>query len=149
MLRFYDKEIFCVEYDNLNRSELRSFFLKGNQEEIVCVLQQGNYMGYITWPSLLKSGDIYEGIQKEYVTLDETVWEKGRQYFAGHKTVFGEAVQLPVLSREGQLLCFVWQDEGANQELRMLRELEKCEGALSFFDVNPEHTGVTIHGFTT
>ena len=147
MLRFYDKEIFCVEYDNLNRSELRSFFLKGNQEEIVCVLQQGNYMGYITWPSLLKSGDIYEGIQKEYVTLDETVWEKGRQYFAGHKTVFGEAVQLPVLSREGQLLCFAYQDEEANRELRMLRELEECEGALTFFDVNPEYIGVTIHGF--
>lgn len=83
-------------------------------------------MGYITWPSLLGSDNIYEGIRKECFALDETV-----------------------LNREGQLLCFVWQDEGANQELRMLRELEKCEGALSFFDVNPEHTGVTIHGFTT
>ena len=64
-----------------------------------------------------------------------------------YKTVFGEAVQLPVLSREGQLLCFAYQDEEANRELRMLRELEECEGALTFFDVNPEYIGVTIHGF--
>lgn len=147
MIRFYDKDIFCIEYDSLNRSELRAFFLKGNQSEIVCVLKRGSYEGYITWPSLLKSDDIYESIKKEYIILNEMVWENGREYFARHKTVFGEMVQLPVLNKERQLICFAYQDEEANRELRMLRELEGCKGALTFCDLNPEYEGVTIHGF--
>ena len=28
----------------------------------------------------------------------------------------------------------------------MLRELEECEGALTFCDLNPNYVGVTIHG---
>lgn len=146
MIRFYDKEVFCMEYDMLNRSELRSFFLKGNQKEIVCILKEGRYMGFITWPSLLGNDDLYESIQKEFIVLDEKVWENGRYYFARHETIFGEAVQLPVLDREGQLICFAWQDEEADRELRMLRELEECEGALTFCDLNPNYVGVTIHG---
>lgn len=146
MIRFYDKEVFCMEYDMLNRSELRSFFLKGNQKEAVCILKEGKYIGFITWPSLLGNDDIYESIQKEFIILDEKVWENGRHYFARHKTVFGEAVQLPVLNREGQLICFAWQDEEADRELRMLRELKECQGALTFCDLNPNYIGVTIHG---
>lgn len=147
MIRFYDKEVFCIEYDCLSRSELRSFFLKGNQSEIICVLKEGNYAGYITWPSLLGNDDIYESIQKEYIVLDEMAWENGRRFFARHRTVFGEAVQLPVLDRERRLICFAYQDQEADRELRMLRELEECEGALTFCDLNPEYAGVTIHGF--
>ena len=147
MIRFYDKEVFCMEYDNLNRSELRSFFLQGNEGEVVCVLKEGSYVGYITWPSLLGNDDIYESIHEESVILDEGVWENGRCFFARHKTIFGEAVQLPVLDREGQLICFAWQDEEADRELRMLRELEECREALTFCDLNPGYTGVTIYGF--
>lgn len=147
MIRFYDKEVFCVEYGSLDRSELRSFFLQGNEGEAVCVLKEGNYVGYITWPSLLGSDDIYESIQEESVVLDEKVWEKGRRYFSSHTTVFGEAVQLPVLNKKGELVCFAWQDEEADRELRMLRELEECEGALTFCDLNQGYSGATIHGF--
>ena len=147
MIRFYDKDVFCTEYDSLNRSELRSFFLKGNQSEIICVLKEGNYIGYITWHSLLSNDDIYGSIQKEYIVLDENVWENGRKIFARQRTAFGEPVQIPVLNKAGQLVYFAWQDEEANRELRMLGELETCKGALNFFDLNPEYEGVTIYGF--
>lgn len=147
MIRFCSKEVFCIEYDSLNRSELRSFFLKGNQSEIVCILKEGNYIGYITWHSLLCNDDIYESIQKEHIILDGNVWENGRKSFAGHRAAFGEAVQIPVLDKDGQLVYFAWQDEEANRELRMLGELEACKGALTFRDLNPEYEGVTIHGF--
>lgn len=147
MLRFYDKDVFYTEYDSLNRSELRSFFLTGNQSEIVCILKEGNYIGYITWHSLLCNDDIYESIQKEYIILDGNVWENGRKSFVRHRTAFGEAVQIPVLNTDGQLIYFAWQDEEANRELRMLRELEECKGALTFRDLNQKYEGVTIHGF--
>ena len=147
MIRFYDKEVFCMEFDSLSRSGLRTFFLKGNEKEIICILEQGRYAGYITWPSLLGNDDLEESIQKDYVILDEAVWENSRKYFSAHETFFGEKVCLPVLNKEGQLICFAYQDEEADRELRMLGELEKCEGALTFRDLNPEYEGVTIHGF--
>ena len=147
MIRFYDKEVFCVEYDSLSRSELRSFFLKGNQSEIVCILNNGSYEGYITWSALLRNDDIYEGIEKDYVILDEMVWENGRRYFARRIPGLGEIVQLPVLNRERQLVCFAYQDEEADRELRMLKELEECENAVTFCDLNPNYDMVTIHGF--
>lgn len=146
MIRFYDKEVFCIEYDSLNRTELR-FFLKGNQSEVICVLKEGNYVGYITWSSLLRNDDIYESILEEYIILDEKVWENGRKIFVGHRSAFGEVPQIPVLNKDNQLIYFAWQDEEANRELRMLRELEECKGALTFCDLNPEYEGVMIHGF--
>ena len=39
MIRFYDKEVFCMEFDSLSRSGLRTFFLKGNEKEIICILR--------------------------------------------------------------------------------------------------------------
>lgn len=147
MIRFYDKEVFCIEYDSLNRTELRSFFLKGNQSEVVCVLKEESYVGYITWSSLLRNDDVYESILEEYIILDEKVWENGRKIFVGYRSAFGEVAQIPVLNKDGQLIYFAWQDGEANRELRMLRELEECKGALTFRDLNPEYEGVTIHGF--
>lgn len=122
-------------------------FLKGNQSEIICVLKEGNYIGYITWHSLLSNDDIYGSIQKEYIVLDENVWENGRKIFARQRTAFGGPVQIPVLNKAGQLVYFAWQDEEANRELRMLGELETCKGALNFLDLNPEYEGVAIYGF--
>lgn len=147
MIRFYDKEIFCVEYDSLSRSELRSFFLKGNQAEIVCVLNNGSYEGYITWSALLSNDDIYESIEKGYVILDDMIWENGRHYFDRRTSALGEIVQLPILNKERQLVCFAYQDEEADRELRMLRELKECKNAVTFCDLNPDYEIVTIHGF--
>ena len=86
------------------------------------------------------------GIQKEYVILDENVWKKGREYFAKHKSYDGSIILLPVLNKRHELICFAWQDAEANRELRMLHELEECEDALGFHDWTSDYTGVMIHG---
>ncbi len=87
-----------------------------------------------------------EDMQKEYVFLDEKVWEEGRKYFAKHKSSDGSIVLLPVLNKRHELVCFAWQDAEANRELRMLHELEECEGALNFHDCTPGYSEVLIHG---
>ena len=82
------------------------------------------------------------GIQREHVILNETIWHRARDFFKRSK---GENL-LPVLDKEFRLLCFAWQDEEANRELRMLRELETNRNALSFCDLFPDYKAVTIHG---
>ncbi len=147
MIRFCDKEVYSVAYGDITRSELLHYFLKGHKDELVCVMDGEKYLGIISYTSLLGSPVLQECIQKKYAVLDETVWAVCHKYFIGHKSIFGEVVVFPVLSRSGQLICFAYQDEEADREIRMLHELESCEDALGFKDLKPEYDGVTIHGF--
>lgn len=87
-----------------------------------------------------------EFMQEEYIFLDERIWKEGRKFFAKHKSSDGSIVLLPVLNKRHELVCFAWQDAEADRELRMLRELEECEGALNFRDWAPDYSEVTIHG---
>ena len=142
MIRFLDVRTEYIEYDRLNEKELSSYFLDGNQEVVVCVTRDGRYMGIITHDSLQKKGSVSKSIEEECLVMDETVWQKGRAYFSKA----GAAPLLPVVDSDRQLLCLAWQDMEANRELRMLRELEECEGAITFQDLNPGCTGVMIYG---
>lgn len=80
-------------------------------------------------------------IQNEYLVLDETIWEKGREYFL--KNI--EADPIPVVNTKQEIVCYAWLDREARREVRMLWELSKCGDAIGFHDVYPEYTGVTIH----
>lgn len=145
MIRFCDKEICCISYDNLNRSELLGFFLQGNLDDIVCVFDGEHYMGKITYTSLLDNVDIQKAIQMDYLMIGKDMWEMGRKYYDAHQNKFGRMELLPVLNRENQIICFAYQDDEANRELRMLRELEAEDGLLQFEDVFPEYTCVRIY----
>ena len=53
---------------------------------------------------------------------------------------------IPVVDKERNLLCFAYQDEEANRELRMLDELSNHKNVLGFEDVYPEYESVMVHG---
>ena len=82
-----------------------------------------------------------EDLPKDYLCLDETIWEKGREYFNKHKN----RETIPVLDRNNQVVCYAWKDNEADREMRMLRELERQEDALTFRDIYPECPKVVIH----
>lgn len=77
-----------------------------------------------------------------FLTLNPGIWREGRQYFKQHR----EADKVPVLSGEGELLCFAYQDKGANRQLRMLQELEETPGRIPFCDVYQDYDFVVIYG---
>lgn len=146
MIRFCDKEVCCVIDEELDRQQLLTYFMNGHRNEPVCVLKEsGAFLGMITYDSLLGK-DMQDSVKTDFVVLDERIWENGRKYFGSHSKKFGGAAVLPVLNKEYQLICFAWNDRGANRELRMLNELMECENALSFRDVYSEYDCVTIHG---
>lgn len=142
MIRFLQVEFNYIEYDSLDKSELISYFQAGHQEEIVCVLKERSYVGILTLDFLQRSDSVSECIQRDYIVMDETIWQQGRKYFSNN----GMEVSVPVLNREHQILCLAWQDVEANRELRMLWELDDCENAFSFHDLKPDLNVVTIHG---
>lgn len=150
MIRFYDSTVGCVEYDLLCRSELLSCFLAGHLDEIVCVYEGSdaeNFVGIITYYSLLYALSLDGAILKEYVLLDQDIWRNAREIFRKRKRGIREMIPLSVLNKDYQLVCFAYQDEDANREIRMLRELRETLGVLQFTDVFPEYKCVRIHEF--
>ncbi len=83
-----------------------------------------------------------EDLINKSLTLDCSIWQKGRKYFVKQN----ESDIIPVLDSKGQLSCFAWQDEEANREIRMLRELQERSDYISFCDLHPDCVCVTIHG---
>ncbi len=150
MIRFCDGDVGCVEYGLLSRSELLSYFLSGHLDEIVCVYdgsEAENFVGIITYYSLLCALSIDGAIIKEYVILDQDVWQNAREIFKKKGHNVREIIPLPVLNKNNQLICFAYQDDDANREIRMLRELKETRKVLQFPDVFPEFKCVKIHGF--
>lgn len=150
MIRFCDSDVGCVEYESLNRSELLSYFCSGHLDEIVCVydgLDAENFVGIMTYQSLLYAVSMDSAIIRERVILDQNVWQNARDIFRKKGRDIRTITPLPVLDKDSQLICFAYQDEDANREIRMLHELRETQGLLHFSDVFPEYRCVKISGF--
>lgn len=146
MIRFSDKEVISIQYGEATRDEMLHYFLKGNREELICVFDGEKYLGTVSYASCLRNADIQECMQKEYAVLNETVWNVCRRFFLQHQSLLGETMLLPILNKKRQLVCFAWQDEEADREIRMLHELAEDNSFLNFKDLKPEYAAVTIHG---
>lgn len=150
MIRFCDSEVGCAEYSLLDRGRLLSYFLSGHLREIVCVYDGScaeDFVGIITYSSLLYAVSVNAAIVRDYVILDRDIWQSAREIFKKRGKEIRDTIPLPVLDRNYQLICFAYQDEDANREMRMLRELEETQGVLQFADVFPEYKCVKINGF--
>ncbi len=75
------------------------------------------------------------------ITLNPDIWRSCRNYFSGHKKI----EKIPIFNGDNELICYAYQDEAANRELRMLHELESESNLICFKDIYPEYTGVVIY----
>lgn len=74
------------------------------------------------------------------LTMDNSIWEQGRTYFKYHRDI----QKVPVVDRNGSLICYAFQDADANRELRMLQELGDSKKAIHFEDVYSGYSYVII-----
>lgn len=83
----------------------------------------------------------------EQIYFDKNVWRNSHRHFRDH---FCDDVTvmhlLPVMDGRGELLCYGWQDDEADRELRMLRELRQCGDMLQFTDIFPQTKEVVVYG---
>jgi len=74
MIRFCDREVASVEYNNISRHELLHYFLKGHLEDAVCIYDEYGYMGYTTYYTLLYSISLDAAVIRDVLILDESIW---------------------------------------------------------------------------
>ena len=163
LIRFCDKEVYCVMEGELDsQTEMIIHFLIGYKDMILCVInEEDEFIGSIAQETFLRqaaakgqrviesidsyeswAGIIKNSVRREFLVFGENMWEEGRRYFRKNK----KASMVPVLNEKRQLICFAWQDEEANREIRMLDELMECDTALGFKDLYPNFEEVTVHG---
>lgn len=149
MIRFCDKDVSYVLYQNLNKEELLVHFSRHLDEMIYVIDDGSSYIGRIGYNSLIECANVNDAISREYVILDLDIWKNTRKYFENRrKNMFTEEDKLlPVLNKNRQLIGFAYDDENANREMRMLRELMDVPGALQFSDVYLEYQCVKIYEF--
>lgn len=146
MIRFCDKEVCCVTEDEMDRQQMVTYFLDGHRMEMICVLdKEGKFSGSTTY-SMILGRELCKAINRECIVLGDTTWEEARRCFERYPVEFGGMVMIPVIDEERNLLCFAYQDDEANRELRMLDELWDHKSALTFTDVYPEYDSVIVHG---
>lgn len=144
MLRFCDEEIVIYDFERLNRNELLNYFLNGHLNDAVYIIDATDkYKGKITYQKLISCTNIYDAITLEYLVLNENIWNAARDYCRYGKTY----PLLPVLNEYGQMVCFAYDEPGANREIRMLRELTENPNAYRFCDIFPQYKCVVIYGF--
>lgn len=80
-------------------------------------------------------------------SFTESIWQKGIEFFKNNlKEQARELKVFPVLDENQEVVCYGWQDEEANRELRMIRELEENKDALQFGDIFPDVQEVLVCG---
>jgi len=85
MIRFCDKEVYCVFQDSLDRDLILKYFFNGHMDDIICIMDEaGSFKGKITYYSLINSQNIYKSIMKEYVILDENIWNNAKEFFKNY-----------------------------------------------------------------
>lgn len=148
MIRFCDKEVCCISYEELERGMLLHYFFQGNMDEMVCVLNtDGTYCGRITYYSLINCDRAEEAVLEDFVILNKDFWKHAREFFVNYERSIGEYALLPVVDEKKQLISFAYEDGDANRELRMLKELEELSGGITFAEVYPQYDCVKICGF--
>jgi hypothetical protein len=146
MLRFCDKEIETMYVGELDRNRMLNYFLSGHRNDPVCIVtEEGKFYGILTYASLLICQKVEEAICPFFVIADFHIWEEAGKYFKNYKRNLEEVPLLPVLNREHELISFAYQDEDANRELRMLREILAQGNRIGFRDMYPEIECVTIY----
>lgn len=96
---------------------------------------------------LKQGGGITIIVADQQLVFSEEIWHDGRDYFKCNICYDITKLQvIPVLNASGEIICYGWQDNEANRELRMLRELESNPDARQFNDVFPEIKEVLICG---
>ncbi len=146
MIRFYRGRNSEISYQDLRKESLTQVFQDDALDKIVCVNDgDGKYIGNITWKSLRSNEDIEMAICRDRICLDEDIWGNGEKYFRKQRVDHSIDLKIAVVDKDDRFLCFAYQDDDADTELRMLRELHDKD-MLNFQDVLPEYHSVEIYG---
>lgn len=147
MIRFLDKEVYTIfRGGEIKWKDLWRLFFKSEllTTDIILVLDdEGEFYGIITYRMLIKYREIEECIQKEFVYLDDNIWDGAAGIFEENE----EILYLPVLNKEKQIEYFCWRDELYGKPREILNEIGNREDTLFIQDIYPQVKALYIYGF--
>lgn len=73
--------------------------------------------------------DYESALTREPLCFDSHIWEGRTERFKYHRHDDVNSFVIPVIDEHGEIICLAYQDNEANRELRMLKELRKNETA--------------------
>lgn len=90
-------------------------------------------------------------VASEQIVFDENIWKNGKEYFKRNLCYDAAVMQaLPVENEEHAIISYAYQDDEANRELRMLKELEEKletdKEVLQFKNLYPKVREVIVCG---
>lgn len=81
------------------------------------------------------------------VSFDKDIWKKIKAMSCYRQMdLIPETDCIPVVNVQKEIIGIAFQDSFANREMRMLRELQEIEEALTFRDIYEEYESVSIYG---
>lgn len=116
MIRFLDKEVYCVEKKDINRSGLFSYFCKKeHNDDIILVYDEGIYYGYINYQTLLGTAAYGEEayiVKEKYIHKkdDVRIWENLHILLKDlEERGIKRQAFVPIFDEQGQLLYFAYE----------------------------------------
>ncbi len=113
-IRFFDGEVFSIDKDALNRSQLLIFFLNGHRDEPVIVNdRKGRYYGFLSYYSLLNSSNMADAVIKEKIYLgtvfDEIENIRLRYSYVNIFPVLGKNDEVLYLAQDDPEQAVLWE----------------------------------------
>lgn len=131
-----------ISFDELNKGLL----IIDYNFKFICKNERRNMLRFCE-KDFTVSSDIQVTEAEECMFLDKDLWKNGRVYFkCGMYDSTDKVRLLPIVDKGQELVCYGYQDNEANRELRMLKELAITKGALQFEDIFPDIRRVVIYG---
>lgn len=94
----------------------------------------------------LKDDDMVK-YYKTSLIMDSGIWQSYRTLIKEQKIFSDYLIDfIPIRNGAGELIAYGYQDDEANRELRMIKELRSSRNALQFTDIYPEYKKVIILG---
>ena len=146
MIRFCDKEVKEIYYKDMTRSQMLLYFLQSEKQRrsVIFIYDDEKYCGMVTYQDILAHTELNDCINEKVFIADDNLWNEAKQEFDKAKHPL-----YPIVSDEGELLSFIYNDELKNYEYYIgFVQFEKAkELPISFEEWQPDCKIICIVDF--
>lgn len=107
MIKSLNKEIYIVDSETVNKSDMLSFFLQNHEKAVLSATDSENTTKYYTYESVVHNIEL----SNETILFDADAFKNAREFFMTHRQDF-----VPVYTQAGELRAFLGYDTDVEEE---------------------------------
>lgn len=144
MICLYDGNVYTItpeDLQTLDSDEMFQFFRDGHEEDIFAIYNANKqYIGAITYDSLLSGLDLFGAITDEKLVLNERFWDQAQVLLKGKNQKV-----IPVFNQNMEMLYLARYKGELEQAWKKLRVLNTIDTQISAFWVSSHYFGKNFH----